>query len=60
MEVAAFIRKATGLYITAGAVYGKGGDGFLRINIACPRQTLLDGLQRLKQGIDAYMAGKNR
>ncbi|MBO4869953.1 MAG: pyridoxal phosphate-dependent aminotransferase [Clostridia bacterium] len=59
-EVAAYIRKTTGLFITAGAVYGKGGEGFLRINIACPRQTLLDGLRRLKAGIDGYMADKNK
>lgn len=58
--VADHIRKTTGLFITAGDVYGRGGDGFLRVNVACPRQTLLDGLQRLKQGIDAYMAEKNR
>ena len=53
-DVAAFIRKETGLFLTAGAVYGEAGDGFLRLNVACPRTLLLDGLQRLKAGVEKY------
>ncbi|MCD8324392.1 MAG: pyridoxal phosphate-dependent aminotransferase [Clostridiales bacterium] len=53
-NLAAFIRKETGLYLSNGAAYGKTGEGFLRMNIACPRSTLEDGLQRLKAGIAAY------
>lgn len=52
--LAAFIRKETGLYLSAGGSYGGDGDAFLRMNIACPRSTLLDGLQRLKRGIAAF------
>jgi len=29
----------------------KAGEGFIRINIACPRQILIDGLNRLKRGL---------
>lgn len=46
------IRKNTGLFVMAGSYYGKGGNGFLRMNIACPRKLLLDGLQRLKKAIN--------
>ena len=53
-QLAKHIRKTTGLYLSAGSHYGKGGDGFLRINIACPRTRLEDGLERLKKGIDSY------
>ncbi len=53
-EVADFIRRETGLYLSAGAAYGAGGDHFLRLNIACPRSTLEDGLSRLKAGIEAW------
>ena len=53
-DVAAFIRKETGLYLTAGAVYGEAGDGFLRLNVACPKELLYDGLQRLKKGIEEF------
>lgn len=42
------LRKATGLYLTAGGVYGQGGQKFVRMNIACPRQRLEDGLQRMR------------
>ena len=32
----------------AGSMYGTDGDGFLRINIACPRKLLQEGLNRFK------------
>lgn len=53
-EVASFIRKETGLFLTAGAQYGESGDGFLRLNVACPKELLYDGLQRLKTGIEKF------
>jgi cystathionine beta-lyase len=53
-ELAAFIRKETGLYLSEGSLYGKAGEGFLRMNIACPRNMVKEGLVRLKQGIQAY------
>ena len=52
--LAEFIRQETGLYLTAGEHYGSCGRGFLRMNIACPRERLEDGLNRLKQGVEAY------
>lgn len=51
-EIASFLRRETGLFLTAGAVYGENGDGFLRLNVACPKETLYDGLDRLKKGIE--------
>lgn len=54
-EIAHFIREKTGLYITAGAAYGKSGDNFLRFNTACPRVTLMDGLSRLEKAVKMYM-----
>ena len=36
------------LWINSGTMYGKSGEGFLRINIACPRENLIDGLKRLE------------
>lgn len=53
-EPAQLIRKTTGLYLSDGKQYGSGGEGFLRLNIACPRKTLTDGLNRLKKGINEY------
>jgi Bifunctional PLP-dependent enzyme with beta-cystathionase and maltose regulon repressor activities len=50
-EVAAKIREKTGLFLTAGSIYGEAGKYFLRMNIACPEIILEDGLNRLKKGI---------
>jgi len=40
------------LRIISGITYGKNGDNFFRINIACSFKTLKDGLNRLKTGIE--------
>ena len=50
-EAAARIRKETGLYLSAGTAYGDSGKEFLRMNVACTRANLEDGLGRLAQGI---------
>ena len=55
-EIAAHIRRETGLYLSEGGQYGSGGEHFLRLNIACPRATLEDGLARLQVGIASYEA----
>ena len=52
-KVAEHIRSTTGLFVTAGRYYGENGDGFLRMNVACPRTTLEDGLERLKRGVES-------
>lgn len=52
-ELAARIRRKTGLYLSAGAAFGGPHDYYLRLNIACPRTTLRDGLRRLKEGLDS-------
>ncbi|RHW42616.1 pyridoxal phosphate-dependent aminotransferase [Neobacillus notoginsengisoli] len=36
------------LALEPGAKYGHGGEGFVRMNIACPKEMLIDGLTRLK------------
>ena len=53
-HAAEYIREKTGLYLSDGGQYGDGGNNFLRMNVACPRTVLEDGLSRLKQGMAAY------
>lgn len=36
------------LWINEGTMYGEAGEGFIRINIACPRSLLIKGLERIK------------
>lgn len=46
-----FLRTNQGLFLSAGCDFGKCGDNFLRMNIACPEMLLDEGLRRLKAGI---------
>lgn len=48
-KLAEVIREETGLFLSYGNQYGGNGGGFLRMNIACPKSTLRDGLERLKK-----------
>lgn len=34
-----------------GASFGPGGEGFVRLNFGCPRETLVDGLERIKKAL---------
>ena len=56
--VARFIREKTGLFVTAGSVYGENGDGFLRMNIACPISLVKDGMKRLSDGIRMFASSR--
>jgi cystathionine beta-lyase len=42
------------VWINSGAMYGAEGEGFIRINIACPRQLLLEGLNRIKSCLSEH------
>lgn len=37
------------LMVSPGTLYGPGGEGFIRLNIACPQRTLGEGLERLRK-----------
>ena len=39
------------LFGDAGTIFGKGGEGFERINLACPRRVLTAALERLEKAI---------
>ena len=52
-NLAKIIRRRTGLWITDGSAYGKAGIGYLRMNVACPRRYVEDGLTRLRRGVEA-------
>ena len=45
------IRKA-GLWLDSGKIFGKSGEGFQRINVACPRATLREALERLAKAVN--------
>jgi cystathionine beta-lyase len=41
------------LWLDSGAIFGKDGEGFERINIACPRAVLEEALKRLEKAVKA-------
>lgn len=49
-----FIREKTGLRLSDGEEYGKTGKKFIRMNIACPKARVIDGLNRLKKAVELY------
>ena len=50
-ELENLIVNKAGLWLDAGAVFGKSGEGFERINVACTREFLGTALDRLKSAI---------
>ena len=48
------LRASTGLYLSDGAEYGESGRRFVRMNLATQRERVLDGLSRLKKGVESY------
>jgi cystathionine beta-lyase len=43
------------VFVNSGTLYGKkSGEGYLRINLACPRETLKQGLIRIAQILSQY------
>jgi cystathionine beta-lyase len=43
------ILRETGVWLNPGTMYGpQSGEGYLRINIACPRSRLMEALERIK------------
>jgi len=41
--------------VSPGGIFGRGGEGHLRLNIACPRSTLAEGLERIASTVDAAL-----
>jgi len=37
------------LWVNKGTMYGANGEGFIRLNIACPRALLEKGLAKIKK-----------
>jgi len=50
-EIVKTLLKRGKIRVNEGSLYGEAGDHFIRINIACPRQTLIDGLNRIRRAL---------
>ncbi len=47
-----FFLKESKVALNDGAEYGKGGEGFARLNFACPREMLVDALGRMAGALE--------
>jgi len=43
-----------GVHVNAGSMYGGAGEGFIRINTACPETTLREALHRIASGLKFF------
>lgn len=50
-ELEDLIVKKAKLWLDSGRIFGTAGKGFQRINVACPRKTLIEALTRLELAV---------
>lgn len=53
-KLCAYLEKEVGLILTAGGVYGGNSQAFIRLNYACPRARLADGLARFIKATKSF------
>ncbi len=54
-----FIKKAK-LGFNDGRVFGTGGEGFMRMNVACPKATVEKAMDQLKQALNGNKAPRSK
>ncbi|HOP13312.1 MAG TPA: PatB family C-S lyase [Lentimicrobium sp.] len=55
-ELKKFAIEEAGLGMNEGTQFGPGGDGYMRMNLACPRPVLMKALKQLKHALGKRMA----
>ncbi len=53
-----FMLHEAKLALNEGHAFGVGGDGFMRMNIACPRSTLAQSLNRIRYAVESVKQTK--
>jgi len=54
-----WITRTAKLWLDAGTMFGAGGEGFVRLNYACPRATLTQALLQLKAAYDSGLPSES-
>ena len=52
-EISMLLKKEGKIALSNGFGFGEEGSGFVRMNIACPRYIIEDGLNRIKKAVDS-------
>ena len=51
-----FVYNEGKMYLNDGTTFGTEGFMFMRLNIAMPRRTVMEALDRLKKAVDALLS----
>jgi cystathionine beta-lyase len=51
LALQSFMREKARLAVDDGYAFGAGGEGFIRVNVACPRKILAEAIDRLEQAV---------
>lgn len=54
MNLTRYFAEAAGLLLEGGDMFVADGDGFVRLNLACPLATLTDGVDRLISATNSF------
>ncbi|WP_174847272.1 MalY/PatB family protein [Yersinia artesiana] len=54
-EITALLKAEEKLWVNEGTIYGEEGEHFIRLNFACPRSRLLEGLNRIKAAFERML-----
>lgn len=52
-ELGAFVRDKARVFVNDGAMFGGSGEGFLRLNLACPRSLLAEAMERIATAFES-------
>jgi cystathionine beta-lyase len=50
----AFFLQEARVALSEGAAFGSGGEGYVRLNFACPRSTLVEALERMREALGLF------
>lgn len=59
-ELEKFMINDAELFLDEGYVFGKGGEGFERFNLACPKSVIEDACKRLLEARNKNVSNKNK
>ena len=54
-ELTDLIEKKAGLWLSDGEIFGPQGEGFQRMNVACPRGVLEEAIEKLERAVKELM-----
>ena len=53
-DLPTFFAYKAGVLLEGGNMFVQNSDGFIRLNLACPKSVLTEGLQRICEAVNTY------